>query len=54
MVNEFELEIHSTGSKIDLMIPENNNIVNSLKQVFGDRVKTPLGYFAGGHVRIGL
>ena len=54
MIREFELEIHSTVSSIDLRIPENDNYVKALKQVFGDRVKAPFGYFAGGHMKIGL
>jgi len=51
---EFNLKIHSTTGTTDLMIPETNNNVNALKQVFGDRVKTPFGYFAGGYSRIGI
>ena len=53
-MNEFDLEIHSTTTRIDLRIPENNDYVKALKQVFGDRVKTPFGYLAGAHVKIGL
>ncbi len=47
-VYEFEVQIHSTAGKYEFLMDQNNDYVKLLKQVYGDRVKTPLGYFSKG------
>ena len=41
-----EVEIHSTAGKFEYHMDENSDFVNLLKQVYGDRVKMPFGYFS--------
>jgi hypothetical protein len=41
-----EVEFHSTVGKFEFHMDENNDFTNLLKQVYGDRVKMPFGYFA--------
>jgi hypothetical protein len=48
---EFEIEIKSSSGKYKFRMDENNDYVNMLKQVYGDRVKTPFGYFSGGGLK---
>lgn len=45
---EFEVEFKGTMGKYKYRMAENNNYVNALKQIYGDRVKTPRGYFSKG------
>lgn len=40
----FEIEISSTSGKTVLMMDERKDYVDLLKAVYGERVKTPLGY----------
>jgi hypothetical protein len=47
---EFEVEIKSSSGKYKLRMDENGGYVKMLKQVYGDRVKTPFGYFSTGKV----
>ena len=52
--SEFEIEIESGYGKQEFRMDMDDNSVNMLKQVYGDRVKMPFGYFHGMHVKIGL
>jgi len=52
--SEFEIEIHSAYGKQEFRMDMDDNHVDLLKQVYGDRVKMPFGYFHGMHVKIGL
>jgi hypothetical protein len=45
-VHDLEVEIHSTMGKFEFHIDENSDYTNLLKQVYGDRVKMPFGYFS--------
>jgi hypothetical protein len=45
-VYEFKVEIHSSAGKYEFLMDQNGDYVNLLKQVYGERVKTPLGYFS--------
>ena len=47
-VREFEIEIKSSSGKYKFRMDENGDYVKMLKQVYGDRVKTPRGYFSTG------
>ncbi|MDW8034983.1 MAG: hypothetical protein RMI85_00825 [Candidatus Korarchaeum sp.] len=47
-VNEFEVEVHSPSGKLNFRMDENVDNVKLLKQVYGDRVKLPLGYSISG------
>ncbi len=40
-----KVEFHSTAGKYEFVINEDSNLTNLLKQVYGDRVKMPFGYF---------
>ena len=41
-----KVEIHSTAGKFEYEIQEDSDYIKLLKQVYGDRVKTPFGYFS--------
>ena len=41
-----EVEFHSTLGKFEFHIDENSDFTGLLKQVYGDRVKMPFGYFS--------
>ncbi len=43
-VYEFEVQIHSAAGKYEFVMDQNGDFVKLLKQVYGERVKTPLGY----------
>jgi hypothetical protein len=47
-LREFEIEVKSSSGKYEFRMDENSDYVKVLKQVYGDRVKTPMGYFGGG------
>ena len=49
--HEFEIEIKSSSGKHKFRMDENNDNVKQLKQVYGDRVKTPFGYFSAGGMK---
>jgi len=49
---EFEIEIKSSSGNYKFRMDENNDYVKMLKQVYGDRVKTPSGYFSGGGINL--
>jgi len=40
------VEIRSTAGTYEYNMDENSNIVDLLKQVYGQRVKMPFGYFS--------
>jgi hypothetical protein len=42
---DLKVEIHSTARKYEFIMSENSELTNLLKQVYGDRVKMPFGYF---------
>ena len=44
-IYEFEVQIHSTQGKYEFIMDQNSDYVNLFKQVYGERVKTPFGYF---------
>ncbi|MGD0450380.1 MAG: zinc ribbon domain-containing protein [Candidatus Bathyarchaeia archaeon] len=43
-IYEFEVQIQSSAGKYEYIMDQNNDYVKLLKQVFGERVKTPFGY----------
>ena len=45
-IYEFEVQIHSSAGKYEYIMDQNNDYVKLLKQVFGERVKTPFGYIS--------
>lgn len=45
-VHDLELEIHSTAGKYEVHMDENSEFTDLLKQVYGERVKMPLGYIS--------
>jgi hypothetical protein len=46
VLREFTVEIRSTAGTYEYNMDENSNIVDLLKQVYGQRVKMPFGYFS--------
>ncbi|PVX24115.1 MAG: hypothetical protein CW691_08485 [Candidatus Bathyarchaeum sp.] len=53
-LREFEIEFKSSSGKYKFRMDENNDYVKVLKQVYGDRVKTPRGYFSKGGLRFSI
>ncbi|MCW4044169.1 MAG: zinc ribbon domain-containing protein [Candidatus Bathyarchaeota archaeon] len=53
-LHEFELEIHSAAGKYEFRMDERDDYVKLLKQAYGERVKTPFGYFSSHGVKIHL
>ncbi|MCW4016701.1 MAG: zinc ribbon domain-containing protein [Candidatus Bathyarchaeota archaeon] len=51
---EFEIEIKSSSGKYKFRMDENNDYVQMLKTVYGDRVKTPFGYFSKGGMKFSI
>ena len=51
-LHEFELEVHNPQGKYEFRMDERDEYVNLLKQVYGERVKMPFGYFSSGGVKI--
>jgi hypothetical protein len=49
---EFRIAVESADSKFEYMIAEDDRYVNLLKQVYGDRVHMPFGYFRVGAAHI--
>jgi hypothetical protein len=50
-VHEFELEIKSSRGNPQFRMDERNEYVDLLKQVYGEKVKMPFGYFSAKGVR---
>jgi hypothetical protein len=48
---EFEIEIKSSAGKYKFRMDENGDYVKALKQIYGDKVKTPFGYFSAGGMK---
>ena len=54
-VYEMKMEIHSSSGKYEFRMDQNDNYIKLLKQVYGERVKTPFGFFSHGvNIRLGL
>ena len=51
---EFEVEFKGSSGKYKYKMDENNDYLNMLKQVYGDRVKKPFGYFSKGGLKFSL
>jgi len=49
---EFKMVVESSDGKFEYMMAEDERFVNLLKQVYGDRVHMPFGYFKVGAARI--
>jgi hypothetical protein len=49
--HEFEIEIKYSSGKYEFRMDENNDYVNLLKQLYGERVKMPFGYFSAGGIK---
>jgi hypothetical protein len=50
-LHEFELEIDSTSGKHKFRMEERDEYVNLLKQVYGEKLKMPFGYFSSHGVK---
>jgi hypothetical protein len=53
-LHEFELEVSSMQGKFEFRMDERNEYVDLLKQVCGEKVKMPFGYFSAKGVRFRL
>ena len=53
-LNEFELEIKSASGKYKFRTEERNEYVKLLKQVYGEKLKMPFGYFSSHGVKFTL
>jgi hypothetical protein len=51
---EFEVEFKGSSGKYKYRMDENNDYLNMLKQVYGDRVKKPFGYFSKGGLKFSI
>jgi hypothetical protein len=49
---EFKMVVESSDGKFEYMMAEDDRYVNLVKQVYGDRVHMPFGYFKVGAARI--
>ncbi len=52
--HEFELEVHFAQGKYEFKMDKNDDYVNLLKQVYGERLRMPFGYFSSGGFTIRL
>jgi hypothetical protein len=52
--HEFEIEFRAVEGKFEFRMDERNDYVQLLKQVYGERVKMPFGYFSSHGVRVKL
>lgn len=52
-VHEMKMEIHSSSGNYEYRMDQNENYTKLLKQVYGERVKTPFGFSSHG-IRIGF
>ncbi len=52
--HEFEIGVHSAQGTFEFRMEQRDEFVNLLKQVYGDRVKMPFGYFSSHGVRVKL
>jgi hypothetical protein len=53
-LHEFELEIASSQGKFEFRTDERDEYVKLMKQVYGERVKMPFGYFSSHGFKIKL
>ncbi len=51
-VHEFSVEFVSSQGTFEFRMDNNSQFLNLLKQVYGERVKMPFGYFSSGGVNI--
>lgn len=51
-LHEFEVEVSSTTEKIALAMDDKKEYVDLLKAVYGERVKTPIGYLSGFKIHL--
>ena len=51
---EFEVEFKGSSGKYKYRMDQNNDYLNMRKQVYGDRVKTPFGYFSKGGLKFSI
>ncbi len=51
---EFELKFYTSAGTYQYMMDENSDFINSLKQVYGQRVDMPFGYLGGVNIKIGI
>ena len=49
---EFRMMIESAGGKSEYMIGEDDRFINLLKNVYGEKVHMPFGYFKAGGIRL--
>lgn len=52
--HEFELKIKTNTGTFEFRMDENSDFTNLLKQVYGDKVKMPFGYFSNKGVRLSV
>jgi len=53
-LHEFEIEIASASGRYEFRMDEREDYVNSLKMVYGEKVKMPFGYFSSHGVKLKL
>lgn len=54
-VYEMKVEIHHSSGKYEIRMDQDSNFINLLKQVYGQRVKTPFGFSSHGvNIRLGF
>ncbi|MBS7614640.1 zinc ribbon domain-containing protein [Candidatus Bathyarchaeota archaeon] len=53
-VRQMEVEIHTPMGKYEFKMDKDENYINLLKQVYGQRVKMPFGSFTFHGIKIGL
>ena len=54
-VYEMKMEIHHSSGKYEFRMDQDNNYINLMKQVYGQRVKTPFGFSSHGvNIRLGF
>jgi hypothetical protein len=49
---EFKMSVVSADGTFESMVAEDDRYISLLKQVYGDRVHMPFGYFRAGATRI--
>ena len=45
-VHEFVVDVHSSAGTYEYHMDENSDFTDTLKRVYGERVKMPFGYFS--------
>jgi hypothetical protein len=52
--HEFQIDIHSAQGTYEFRMEEHDELVNILKQVYGEKVKMPMGYLSSHGFRVKL